>query len=75
MAVKMRKKAVHKKTIGARLASGGLDGRRASTHGTHNPPPVSKAAAQEDEDDIRVSLKREREPRFDWDEVRRENGL
>jgi hypothetical protein len=74
MAVKLRKKAVLRRKI--TLASERRDGRRDSTRGIHNPPLSSKAAAHgEDEDDVRVSLKREREPRFAWDEVRRENGL
>ena len=38
-------------------------------------PAVEGAPAHEYEDDIRVSLERELESRFDWDEVRRENGL
>jgi hypothetical protein len=76
MAVKLRKKAVLRRKIGNTLPSERRDGRRDSTRGIHNPPLSSKAAAhEEDEDDVRVSLKREREPRFAWDEVRRENGL
>lgn len=75
MAVKVKRRIVYKKKIGNSLAGERRDGRRVTTRGIHNPPLSSKAAAHEDEDDIRVSLKREREPRFDWDEVRRENGL
>jgi hypothetical protein len=75
MAVKMRRRPVHKSGPTTPLAAPRNDKRRSSKRRLLNTPEVSRASAHDDEDDIHVSIKREQEPRFDWDKVRRENGL